>query len=150
MRKRESRNILLSIPENPENIAKLFNCYFFSAFHSQGSDSESENLPDSVDTDVPVLLSNFNITPEEVFQILSTLDINKAKGSNKIPALLFKNCASSICTSLSMPCSIKACQLNSCRRNGNYYLTLPPYQMAGSRDTLQTISQFHYYRLCRK
>ena len=49
----------------------------------------------------PTVLSDIKITAEEVYEVLSTPDINKATGPDGISTKLLKNCSPSICSSLS-------------------------------------------------
>ncbi|XP_028414165.1 uncharacterized protein LOC114537227 [Dendronephthya gigantea] len=87
--------------ENPKDIADLLNNYFYSMFKPPLTDEEYEQHPHSLDdTLLCEPLDNIRFTPQEVHRILTSLDIEKATGPDKIPALLLCACAPHIAPSL--------------------------------------------------
>ena len=68
--------------------ANLFNCYFHSAFSSSSSLSSTDDLPES-----SRYLNIIEFTETEVFQVLTTLDPNKALGNDNISPRVLRACA---------------------------------------------------------
>jgi hypothetical protein len=87
--------------EQPEDIANLLNDYFHFTFKSPLSRAEYADHPSTKTmTTLNNTLSDIVITPDEVKNILPSLDDNKATGPDNIPAKLLRCCAPQICTSL--------------------------------------------------
>ena len=73
------------------NKANLFNCYFHSVFSSSSSNSSlssTDDLPQS-----SRYLNIIEFTETEVFQVLTTLDPNKALGIDNISPRVLWACA---------------------------------------------------------
>ena len=86
----------LTTASTPKEIAQLFNCYFASVFSS----STTEIPPDeSMQVTGPVL-SDLEITTDEVLKSLKLLNVSKATGSDGIPARLLRETADEITPSL--------------------------------------------------
>ena len=66
--------------------ASLFNEYFYSVF-------SSSNLPDIPSSSLGPVLTDFEITLQDVFQGLSHLKAGKAPGIDGISATVLKSCA---------------------------------------------------------
>ncbi len=87
--------------ENPVDIVNLLNRYFYSVFnHSETTDDHSVPVDPDNDTTTITTISDISLTEEEVCAVLKALDEVKATGPDKIPALLLKNCAVNISSSL--------------------------------------------------
>jgi len=71
--------------------ANVFNKYFFSVYTDNSSCSLDLSHPQP-----PSQLADISITHDEVFQVLCSLNTNKASGSDNIGPTLLKNCASSL------------------------------------------------------
>ena len=86
--------------ETPIDIANLLNRYFYSVF--KPSCDSTHGLPIPVDDDSINLttIADLELTEGEVCSVLRTLDVDKATGPDKIPAVLLKNCAASVSPSL--------------------------------------------------
>jgi hypothetical protein len=86
--------------ETPIDIANLLNRYFYSVF--KPSCDFTHGIPIPVDDDSINLttIADVELTEGEVYSVLSTLDVDKATGPDKIPAVLLKNCAASVSPSL--------------------------------------------------
>ena len=67
--------------------ANLFNCYFHSVFSSSSSLSSTDDLPES-----SRYLNIIEFTETEVFQVLTTLDPNKALGNDNISPRILRAC----------------------------------------------------------
>ena len=90
-----SRDKTTVTADNPDEIANLLNNYFYSMFKAPLSKEEYEDhLANSMD--FIKIISDIDITPNEVRYVLLSLDISKA-----IPAALLKYCAPYISPSLS-------------------------------------------------
>ena len=86
--------------ENPEDVANLLNNYFQSIFNPPLSQKEYDNHPSSTTSSYD-MLTDIHVTCDDVRRILSSLDVNKAMGPEKIPARLLRCCAPYISSSLS-------------------------------------------------
>jgi hypothetical protein len=86
--------------ETPIDIANLLNRYFYLLF--KPSCDSTHGLPIPVDDDSINLttIADVELTEGEVCSVLRTLDVDKATGPDKIPAVLLKNCAASVSPSL--------------------------------------------------
>ena len=90
-----------STAENPVDIVNLLNRYFYSVFkHSDTTDDHFSSVAPDNDTTDLTTISDISLTEEEVCVVLKALDEAKATGPDKIPALLLKNCAVNISSSL--------------------------------------------------
>ena len=113
---------------NPAQIASFFNKYFVSVF-------TSENLPQEIPNEVnDPIMSDIVITEQEVESFLSTLDTNKATGSDEIPAKLLKETASVITPSL---CKLfnKSLQLGKAPRDWKPANVVPVYKKGNKEQT---------------
>ena len=82
------------IATNPNEIADLFNTYFASVF-------TTENLPVQYpNKSYDPVLTDLSLSEVEVEILLTSLDTNKATGSDEIPARLLKETASVIVPSI--------------------------------------------------
>ena len=95
--KRKEGNVT---PENPENVANLLNNYLQSMLNPPLSQKEYDNHPSSTTSSYD-MLTDIHVTSDDVRRILSSLDVNKAMGPDKIPARLLRCCAPYISSSLS-------------------------------------------------
>ena len=86
--------------ENPEDVANFLNNYFQSMFNPPLSQKEYDNHPSSTTSSYD-MLTDIHVTSDDVRRILSSLDVNKAMGPDKIPARLLRCCAPYISSSLS-------------------------------------------------
>ncbi len=87
--------------ENPVDIVNLLNRYYCSVFnHSETTDDHSVPVDPDNDTTTITTISDISLTEEEVCAVLKALDEVKATGPDKIPAILLKNCAVNISSSL--------------------------------------------------
>ena len=84
----------------PDDIANLLNEYFHSTFKPSLSEEEYEDHPSTTTIPLSETLSDIHITPDEVKNILLSLDDNKATGPDNIPAKLLRCSAPQICSSL--------------------------------------------------
>jgi hypothetical protein len=90
-----------STAENPADIVDLLNRYFYSVFkHSDTTDDHFTSVAPDNDTTDLTTISDISLTEEEVCVVLKSLDEAKVTGPDKIPALLLKNCAVNISSSL--------------------------------------------------
>ena len=90
-----------STAENPVDIVNLLNHYFYSVFkHSNTTDDHAFSVAPDNDTTNLTTISHISLTEEEVCAVLKALDEVKATGPDEIPALLLKNCAVNISSSL--------------------------------------------------
>ena len=127
---------------NPAQIASFFNKYFVFVF-------TSENLPQEIPNEVnDPIMSDIVITEQEVESFRSTLDTNKATGSDEIPAKLLKETASVITPSL---CKLfnKSLQLGKVPRDWKVANVVPVYKKI-IRNRPKTTGQFLSYRLSQK
>ena len=69
--------------------ANVFNEYFYSVYTHSPSVILDLPQPQLIEQ-----LADISIIPDEVYQVLSTLNINKAPGSDNIGPMLLKSCAS--------------------------------------------------------
>ena len=87
--------------ENPVDIVNLLNRYFYSVLnHSETTDDHSVPVDPDNDTTTITTISDISLTEEGVCAVLKALDEVKGTGPDKIPALLLKNCAVNISSSL--------------------------------------------------
>lgn len=90
---------------NPGDFANLLNDYFYWVFKPPctSSDCVTNRQPptcrDSIDNTLRTI-SYISLSPTEVFDVLLSLDPNKATGSDKIATKLLKVCAPHIYYSL--------------------------------------------------
>ena len=113
---------------NPAQIASFFNKYFVSVF-------TSENLPPEIPNKAnDPIMSDIVITEQEVGSFLSTLDTNKATGSDEIPAKLLKETASVITPFL---CKVfnKSLQLGKVHRDWKLANVVPVYKKGNNEQT---------------
>ena len=95
-----SRDETTFTADNPDEIANLFNNYFYSMFKpSLSQEKYDDHLANNVDFIETV--SDIGITPNEVRYVLLSLDMSKATGPDNIPAALIIYCAPYILSSLS-------------------------------------------------
>ena len=85
---------------NPTEITNMFDRYFYSVFQFSDRNIDETDFSTSNDDQSTNIFSGIELTPDEVYHVLSNLDENKATGPDKIPAILLKNCASTISSSL--------------------------------------------------
>ena len=83
----------------PQDIAELFNDYFTSVLNSNDDLIDSTTLPST--TQCEPIISELNLSPEDVLVCLRTLDVNKATGPDGISPRLLKETAHRISPSLS-------------------------------------------------
>ena len=94
----------------------------------------SENLPQEIPNEVnDPIMSDVVITEQEVESFLSTLDTNKATGSDEIPAKLLKE-TSSVITPL---CKLfnKSLQLGKVPRDWKLANVVPVYKKGNKEQT---------------
>ena len=77
-----------STANTDQNIANLFNQYFYSVFHDSSSFPNIDDLPPVHDS-----LSSITISTADVFGALVSLDVEKSPGMDKISPRVLKNCA---------------------------------------------------------
>ena len=75
--------------------ANLFNCYFYSVFHSPSDLSVIDELPNIANS-----LHAINITVVDVYEALISLDINKSAGFDDISPKVLQSCAEALCEPL--------------------------------------------------
>ena len=79
-----------------KDIAESFNNYFFSVYTDNYiPDFSIDTLSAGIDNGY---LRDISFTPQDIFNILSSLDTNKAMGIDNISPKVLKYCASVICT----------------------------------------------------
>ena len=79
----------------------MFNMYFHSMFNPPLTNDEYEHHPSAATEQIfERTLNNITLSSGEVQQTLRLLDIDKATGPDKIPALLLRSCAPYISSSL--------------------------------------------------
>ena len=81
---KDNNNTLVT---DPEHKAQLLNTHFQSVFTQ-----ENNRTLDTADNPYPPIPA-LDVTTHRIMKLLLTLDINKATGSDKIPALILKSCA---------------------------------------------------------
>ena len=74
-----------------QNIANLFNQYFYSVFHNSSSFPNIDDLPFMHDS-----LSSITISTADVFEALGSLDVEKSPGMDKISPRVLQNCAEAL------------------------------------------------------
>ena len=76
--------------DKPVDVANLFNSYFYSVFNPPCSTSDYEDFQASnlLEPHSSLQNSQLSLSPVEVLNALSVLDVNKATGPDKIPAKL--------------------------------------------------------------
>ena len=77
------------------NKANLFNQYFHSVFHDPSSPVMFDECLSSEES-----LSSIHITIPEVYEALTSLDIEKSCGIDRIAPRVFYNCAGPLCEPL--------------------------------------------------
>ena len=75
--------------ETDKEKADMFNNYFFSVLTDSTSDLPM--LPE-----LNSLITDISINPNEVFEVLNALQMNKASGADNIGPSVLKNCAASL------------------------------------------------------
>jgi hypothetical protein len=84
------------VSSDSSNKANLFNNYFSSQFNT--STYPEPNIPTFINEN----LSNLILSEVEVYNVLTKLDINKANGPDGIATIIYKNCAKTLCESLTL------------------------------------------------
>ncbi len=133
---------------NPTEIANMFNHYFHSVFQFSDSNIDETHFSTSNDDQSTNIISGIELTPDEVYHVLSNLDENKATRPDKIPAILLKNChLVFLCHYVSY--SIKAWLLANFPVNGNFQTLYQSRRDVGMMR-LPIIDQFPYCIWCSK
>ena len=86
-----TRDSSMTIADNPTDIANLLNDYFYTMLKPPLSNEEYEHYS-SDDTMSCEALRDISSNSDDLRRMLATLDIDKATGPNKTPALLLRNC----------------------------------------------------------
>ena len=133
-------NFESSTANTDQNIANLFNQYFYSVFH------DSSSFP-NIDDLLPVhnSLSSITISTADVFEALVSLDVEKSPGMDKISPRVLKNCAIVLFEPLHHLFSLSL-----------RYAILPsswkihkvvPVPKAGDPTSVKNFRPFHYYSI---
>ena len=87
--------------DKPADIANLFDNYFYTVYKQPCSATAYEELLPSNQLNSHLQrISQLQLSPGEVLDVLHHLDASKMTGPDKIPAKLLKNCAPCISNSL--------------------------------------------------
>ena len=117
--------------------AEAFNKYFQSTFKDHSSCISPEFCP--IHPDISMPLETIQVSCEEVFSILSSLNVAKATGPDNLPAIILKNCADALAPSLTV-------FFNASFSTG-LYLTewkqanIPPIYKKGNRSEVENYRQ---------
>ena len=92
-----------------------------------------------VKSNINELLELIQVTPEDIFSLLSNLDVSKATGPDKLPAIVLKKCAESLSPSLSV-------FINTSLRTALYIsewkqANISPVHKKGARDEVVNFRQ---------
>jgi hypothetical protein len=118
--------------------AEAFNDYFKSIYKDHTCCSPPNLCP--VNSNISELLELIQVTPEDVlFSLLHNLDVSKATGPDKLPAIILKKCAESLSPSLSV-------FINASLRTGLCIsawkqVNISPVHKNGARDEVENFRQ---------
>ena len=73
--------------------AQLFNKFFYSVFNNSSGSME----PNQSNCGLPSTLTNITFTPQDIYEILISIDPNKAMGTDNINPKILKYCANLLC-----------------------------------------------------
>ena len=126
----------VSISDDLER-AEAFNDYFKSIYKDHTCCSPPDLCP--VNSNINELLELIQVTPEDVFSLLFNLDVSKATGPDKLPAIILKMCAESLSPSLSV-------FINASLRTGLCIsewkqANISPVHKNGARDEVENFRQ---------
>jgi hypothetical protein len=131
----------------PRDIAELFNDYFTSVLNSNDDLIDSTTLPST--TQCERTTSELNLSPEDVFVCLRTLDVNKATGPDGILPRLLKETAHQIAPSLSTLFNRSLDSGYIYQKNGNW-LTSYQFSRKVTNPSLRTVVPYRSFALYRK
>ena len=106
--------------------AHLFNRYFFSVF------TRDSSVPSTTASSDIEILDNISISPEEVYEVLVSLDPNKVQGIDCLSPKLWKVCAP--CISKPLCHLFTKCLLNSALPSEWLIHCITPIYKSGSRE----------------
>jgi hypothetical protein len=122
------------LASSPEEICDLFAEYIQRTEYTVDvwvpSDPDPEHVPDDPSSGA------LQFTSDEVESVLQDLDVNKGSGSNGIPPIILKNCASAFAKPLSL--------LFNRSLTGGRFHTLLRYSMKVGVTTLKTIVAWQF------
>ena len=102
------------IADSSEDKAHLFSELFYNSFNTV-----QYKIPELIGH-VNDNLGYLNLNVEEVYKVMSQLDVSKATGSDGLPLIFCKNCVTTLCYSVTLMfnifCQGVLCQLNGSRQ----------------------------------